>query len=80
MKKPECWFCGSDFRVEDWTLEDGSPAPMCRLHAATTRAGKKLPELGEHKTAELLDEAVGIDTRNDFRDLVPKKKKRGAKL
>lgn len=62
----ECWFCGSIRGVEEWHTEDGQTMPMCCNHSCVVRAALRFRELGEEWYADMLDCAVGIETRPKF--------------
>jgi len=47
--------------------------PMCDKHDKTTRVAMRLRALGETETADMLDSAIGIDTRPEFVTWIPPK-------
>lgn len=59
-----CWFCGGSPAVP-WLTEE-HVLPMCQKHSATTTVALHLRATGEIKMADMLDDAIGIDTRPEF--------------
>lgn len=64
-----CWYCGAFPATHAWqtiVLGETRDCPMCPKHDATTRVSLRLREIGETATADMLDDAIGIDTRPEF--------------
>jgi hypothetical protein len=69
----DCWYCGT-WLAKPWrsiSLGEEHEMPMCDTHDKTTRVAMRLRATGEIETADMLDSAIGIDTRPEFVTWIP---------